>query len=115
MVVTVSSFNSWRIIILRGKFIVKNLALIRSRFEQAGQARLPSIALDMSGVSQLDSSAVTLLVNFQRRIIQQDGLLVLFGLRSDIAEIFSIIGIDKMFRICSTRDDFEALYASAQA
>lgn len=113
MIVTVSSFNSWRIIILRGKFIVKNLALIRSHFEQAGQTQLPSIAIDMSGVSQLDSSAITLLVNFQRRVIQKDGLLVLFGLRSDIAEIFSIVGLDKMFRICSTREDFEAMYASA--
>ncbi len=113
MVVTVDIFNSWHIIGLRGKFIVKNLATIRKRFEEAEHKSTPLIAIDMSGVLQLDSSAVTLLVNFQRRIIRQDGLLVIFGLRRDIAEIFSIIGIDKMFRICSDRMEFEALYAAA--
>lgn len=68
----------------------------------------------MSEVAQLDSSAITILVNFQRRIIQKDGLLVLFGMRSDIAEIFSIVGIDKMFRICTTREDFVTLYVSVE-
>ena len=65
----------------------------------------------MSDVTQIDSSAITILVNFQRRIIQKDGRLVLFGMRSDIAEIFSIVGIENMFRICSTRNDFEIIYA----
>ncbi len=114
MMINESTLHSWRIITLRGKFVIKNLALIRRHFEEAEKAPLPCIAIDMSEVSQLDSSAITILVNFQRRIIQRDGLLVLFGMRSDITEIFSIVGIDKLFRICNNREDFEALYAVAE-
>ena len=113
MFVSESSVDSWKIIELRGKFVIKNLALIRRYFDQTEQFDLPRIAIDMTGVSQLDSSAITILVNFQRRIIQKDGLLVLFGMHGDIAEIFSIVGIDKMFRICGSREEFERLYVAA--
>ena len=115
MVVSESSLNAWRIIALHGQFIVKNLTLVRRHFELAGRLPRPLVAIDMGGVSQLDSSAVTLLVNFQRRIIRKDGLLVLYGLRDDIAEIFSILGIDRLFRTCTGREDFETVYASSDA
>ena len=110
MIVTESTLQSWRIIILRGKFIVKNLAKIRLYFEEAEKVASPHIAIDMGEVTQIDSSAITILVNFQRRVIHKEGLLVLFGLSDDIAEIFSIAGIDKIFRICTNREDFERRY-----
>ncbi|MBN1757289.1 MAG: STAS domain-containing protein [Chitinispirillaceae bacterium] len=110
MVITESVSQGWHIIQLEGKFIVRNLTVIRKAFERAERESIPGIAIDLSGVSQVDSSAITILMNFQRRVIQKDGLLVLFGLRSDITEIFSIVGIDKLFRICRDREDFETLY-----
>ena len=111
MVINESTYHGWRIIILKGKFIVRNLTIIRRVFERAEGEHLPKVAIDMDGVQQVDSSAITILMNFQRRIIQKDGLLVLFGLQPDITEIFSIVGIDKLFRICTTREHFEELYA----
>ena len=110
MVITEERLNSWLIIILKGKFVIKNLAEIRMHFDNAALADRPAVALDMSEVSQLDSSAITILVNFQRHIIQKDGLLVLYGMSNDITEIFSIVGIDKIFRICSSRQDFKEIY-----
>ena len=111
MVITETTHNGWQVIALQGKFNVKHLTQVRGRLERAEQGTHRGIAIDMSGVSQVDSSAITTLVNFQRRVIQKDGLLVLFGMHADIAEIFSIVGIDKLFRICATRADFEELYA----
>ena len=113
MTITESVYNGWRIVVLEGKFIVRNLTVIRKAFERVEREPLPGISIDMSGVTQVDSSAITLLMNFQRRVIQNNGLLVLFGLRPDIGEIFSIVGIDKLFRICIDRNDFEVMYASA--
>jgi anti-anti-sigma factor len=114
MVITDSAVNGWRVVILEGKFIVRNLTMIRKAFERAEREVAPGIAIDMNGVSQIDSSAITLLINFQRRVVRKDALLVLFGMRPDIAEIFSIVGIDMLFRICSTKNDFETLYALQQ-
>ena len=110
MNVVTGTLASWQSLMLQGKFTVKNIAIVRRYFERSEETPVPGVVLDMSGVSQLDSSAITILVNFQRRIIQKDGLLVLFGMRGDIAEIFSIVGIDKLFRICTDRDEFERLY-----
>ena len=110
MEINESVYNGWGVIAMKGKFVVRNLTRIRKVFERAEGEELPKVALDMSGVLEVDSSAITILVNFQRRIIQKDGLLVLFGLQPGITEIFSIVGIDKLFRICTTRENFEALY-----
>lgn len=115
MKITLESFKSWQIISLKGKFVVRNISLIRKYFDRAQKVRLPHIALDMAEVSQIDSSAFTILVNYQRNIIQHDGLLVLFDIRSDIAEIFSIVGVDKLFRICGNRNEFEEQYSDIEA
>jgi anti-anti-sigma factor len=115
MIINESRFFSWHIIAPCGKLIVKNLTIVRGRFETAEQAQQPLIAIDLSAVTQLDSSAITMLINFQKRIIRKNGHLVLFAPCSDIAELFSIVGIDKSFSICETRDDFEARYASGFA
>ena len=102
--------GSWYLIKLQGKFVVRNLTLIRKFFEKAEKKKIPDVAIDMGEVIQIDSSAITILINFQRRIIQKDGRLVLFSLRPDIAEIFSIVGIEKMFRICKSKEMFEKAY-----
>ena len=114
MKITVQAFNSWQIISLKGKFIVRNITMIRKFFDRAQKVELPRIALDLSEISQIDSSAFTILVNYQRNIIQKDGLLVLYGVRNDIAEIFSIVGVDKLFRMCGNREDFEQQYGDMQ-
>jgi anti-anti-sigma factor len=114
MKITLESFKSWQIIPLKGKFIVRNIPLIRKHFERAKKVPFPHIALDMAEISQIDSSAFTILVNYQRNIIQHDGLLVLFGIKSDIAEIFSIVGVDKLFRICTNRAEFEEQYSDSE-
>ena len=112
MEISESERGGWCIVALHGKFIVRNLTAVRRVLEKTEAGSWRGIALDMGGISQVDSSAITLLVNFQRRLIQKNGLLVLFGMRSEIAEIFSIVGIDRLFRICTDRADFEALYAN---
>lgn len=112
MVVTENQLNNWMVFILKGQFIVRNIAHIRQYFERIEEMTPPEVAIDMGEVTLVDSSAITMLINFQRRIIQKDGRLVLFGMRPDIAEIFSILGIEKLFRICTTDDEFETRYLS---
>jgi anti-sigma B factor antagonist len=110
MKIIVSTIGTWRTMALQGKFTVKNIPLIRKYFESAEQFPLPGIMIDMSGVTQLDSSAISMLVNFQRRILQKNGLFVLVGMSNDITEIFSIVGIDKIFSICKNNEEFMVKY-----
>lgn len=101
------TYKNWRIIAPEGKFIVQNLISVRTVFEQAAIGDSPHIAIDMSGVERLDSSAISLLMNFRSRIEQNGGALALFGLCDDIREVFSIVGIEKVFKIYETRAEFE--------
>lgn len=110
MTVTSGTIAHWQLVRLAGKFTVKNIALVKHHFEASEKAVLPKVVIDMSKVSQLDSSAITILINFQRRIIQKGGMLVLLAMAADIFEIFSIVGIDKTFRICTTFDEFRTTY-----
>ena len=112
MVVVEKQLNNWMVFILKGQFIVRNIAYIRQYFERAEDMLPPEVAIDMGEVTQIDSSAITMLINFQRRIIQKNGRLVLFGMCPDVADIFSIVGIEKIFRICTTNDDFKTRYLS---
>lgn len=108
MQITENIWNSWQIISLNGKFVVKNLTIIRKKFEDSvGTTTSNLVALDMSRVTQLDSSAITLLLNFQKRIVDKGGKLSLVGLNNEIADIFSIVGIDKIFNLYPNHTSFE--------
>lgn len=108
MQITENIWNSWQIIALNGKFVVKNLTMIRKKFEETvGNRTNTLVALDMSRVTQLDSSAITLLLNFQRRIFDKGGKLTLLSLSYEITEIFSIVGIDTIFTLYPNRASFE--------
>jgi len=100
------TIGAWQTITLAGQLTIKNLTLVRRYLERAEENPFPGVMIDMAEVTQLDSSGITLLVNFQKRISQRGGTVVIAGLTSDIAEIFSIVGIDRLFQLCGSRDEF---------
>ena len=105
-----STWNGWHIIAINGKFVVKNLTTIRMEFEAVEKKELKKTAIDLTNTTHLDSSAITILVNFYKRVVERGGIIVLFGMNNDIAEIFSIVGIDKVIPMCTSIDDFKQKY-----
>jgi anti-anti-sigma factor len=95
----------WFIITLHGKFVIKNLSYIRNSFDIAANSNELQIAIDLSSVSHVDSSAITILVNFHKKLLAKGGKSIIFGANKDITEIFSIIGIDKIMPVY-TSDEF---------
>lgn len=91
--------KDWFIIFLFGKFVVKNLTRIRLSFEEAEKNPNLKVAIDFSKVSQIDSSAITLLANFQKRLMEKGSSAIIYGASQDIAEILSIVGLDKVISI----------------
>jgi len=110
MNVVSGTLDAWQTVTIVGKLTIKNISIVRKYLEQAESTAIPGVVIDMSGVTQLDSSGITLLMNFQRRVGQKGGLVVIVGMPGDIAEIFSIVGIDKVFRICLNVDEFRRIY-----
>lgn len=99
--------QGWNVMILAGKFVVKSLSLVRKRFEVIEAELRPKVAMDLTGVTQLDSSAMTIILNFQKRLQEKNGHVVVIGPAEEIREMFSIVGFNKAVPMYSTLAQFE--------
>ncbi len=99
--------GDWFVIFLYGKFVVKNLTRIRQVFEEAEKALFPNTAIDLSNVTHIDSSAITLLANFHKRLLEKGSGSIIIGAAPDISEIFSIVGLDKVIPINTNQNYYE--------
>lgn len=104
---TCEAWNSWNIVSIEGKFVIKIVAEIRKVLEPLKDKAKPRIALDLTKTTHLDSSAMTLMLNYQNRLKEKDGGLVVFGANEDIMGIITIVGFDSFVPIFRTREDFE--------
>lgn len=60
------------------------------------------IIVDLTQVNYVNSGGLRCLVSVWRKARQQEGDLVLSGLNERLAEIFSMVGFDKVFHIFPT-------------
>jgi anti-anti-sigma factor len=107
MIIEVKSFENWFIVSLDGKFIVKYLSQIRKAIEPLEKMDLPLIAFDLSATTHMDSSAITLIMNYNKELLLKNGKLVLFGANEDITGIINIVGLDAAVPLYKTQADFE--------
>jgi anti-anti-sigma factor len=114
MNITTEKWQSWNIVSIEGKFVIKFVAEIRKILEPMREALSPKIALDLTRTTHLDSSAMTLMLNFQSRLKEKSGGMVLYGANEDIMGIITIVGFDSFVPIYRTRPDFERSAAAGQ-
>ncbi|HLV30349.1 MAG TPA: STAS domain-containing protein [Chitinispirillaceae bacterium] len=104
MEINTRRFGKWFIIAVCGKFVLKNLTEIRMFFENS-ESNL-WIAVDLKKTTILDSSALTILTNFHKRLQNKGGKLVIFEPDRYIADVFSIVGFDRLISIYNTEEEF---------
>jgi anti-anti-sigma factor len=105
--IQVKKWKKWFIISIFDQFVVKTLLQIKTVFDDAYKHDQHFIALDLEHTRHLDSSALTLILNFSKRCLEKGGTFVIFGPDQYVSEIFSIVGLDKAIRIFSTQEQFE--------
>ena len=105
--VAVEKRGEWHIIVLSGKFVVKTIALVRKVFNSLQSNKILSIALDLSRVTQIDSSALTVMLNLQKRLHQKDCRLALIGPNEIIKETLFMVGFNLAVPVYHTRAEFE--------
>jgi anti-anti-sigma factor len=108
-----TSWSNWEILDISGDFVLKNLVLIRDRFDAIERSGKKSAALDLTRLNYIDSSGVACILNFHRRLIAVNGKLVIFGADRDVYEVFSIVGLDKTIPLYSSIEDFKKSEAQA--
>ena len=76
--------------------------------EHAGaavQEVCPHVALDLSGVTFMDSTGLKVLLALQRRADLAGGSLVLVGPRPPVVKIFALTGLDRAFTVVDSLED----------
>ncbi|HEX2957653.1 MAG TPA: STAS domain-containing protein [Chitinispirillaceae bacterium] len=101
---------NWFIVEIKGRFVVKNLTQVRAALDELEMKQASRVAIDLSETMYLDSSALTILINFKKRISSRNGTLVLIKPNKNIADIFSIVGFEKTIPIVESIEEFKKRY-----
>jgi anti-anti-sigma factor len=72
-------------------------------------AKPPAVALDFTNVRNINSSNLARLLRLRKSLIESDGKLALFALNAQVAGVFQVTALDKVFVITK---DLEAAVAS---
>jgi anti-anti-sigma factor len=105
--VSSTMWDDWRILSIKGEFVVRYLAHVRRHLDQLAEEESPRVALDLTQTSCVDSSAITLMLNYYRRLKARNGDVVLFGAADETKSVFSIVGLEASMTIYDTRAEFE--------
>ena len=107
MNITSKEYKNWTILSLNGSFTVANLMIVRSKFEEMEKKPNLKIAIDLTDVLNIDSSAIGLLTNFAKRVMKSNNFIVVFGANPDVSYIFEIVSFGHIVDVYKTREDFE--------
>jgi anti-sigma B factor antagonist len=65
----------------------------------------PAIVLELSGVRYLNSSNLAKLLRLRKSLIEEDRKLVLCGMSPQVASVFHVTGLDRVFVLRSGIDE----------
>lgn len=88
---------------LAGEIDFGNVARLRSALLDAAQAGV-DIDVDMEAVSFIDSTALGLLVQTQKRVAEGGRRLVLTGLNPRVRRVFELTGLTDLFELGDASD-----------
>lgn len=100
--------NSWSVASLQGPFTIKTLRDVQEIIDEVLQHSHPLLALDISNVSYMDSSAIGIILAANRNYTQKNGYIATFGANETISEIFETIKLGNHIPVYANRDEFIA-------
>ena len=107
MKISTKKEKGWSIVFIEGRLVVKDIKNVRKVFESLEKQPTPHIAIDFSKTVYIDSSSITLLINYQKRIWNANGMLVAYGANKDIADIFELVSLNEFIDLYKSRAEFE--------
>lgn len=95
---------------VNGAFCARNVIEIRKSFEDALSLGHTRFALDLSGVLQLDSTGLGLIINFNKTLIKQEGKLMVVNPSQNARNAFEVSSTFKWLQICDNIDNIDTLF-----
>lgn len=89
---------------LRGEIDLNEKPNVTSRLDPLIEKQSPAIVVDLSEVYYVDSSGLAIFIDALQRIQRYGGKLALAGLKGNVAMVFQIARLDKIFLIFDDRE-----------
>jgi anti-anti-sigma factor len=105
-------WNGWHVLSIEGEFVVKNLVKVREQLESLDKEHPTQVAFNLEKTTYIDSSAITLMLNYRKKLSQKKGAMVIFGASEDVQSIFSIVGLDSSIKLYGSLDEFQKAHAA---
>lgn len=106
MEITTEHINNWLVASIHGAFTIKSTTLVQTTLERALKESHPLLALDLTHVPFLDSSAIGAIISAKKQIEQKSGYLCIFGANEAISEIFDTVRLGKHITIYKDKVEF---------
>jgi anti-sigma B factor antagonist len=100
--------GSWTVVHVEGELDLSTSAALRTSVEGAYGQGSPRVAVDLSGVTFMDSSSLGVLVACLKDVSDRGGELRLVGVNGSPAKVIALTGLDSAFTIDSSVADLPA-------
>jgi stage II sporulation protein AA (anti-sigma F factor antagonist) len=104
MEIATEHLDSIVVVRITGRFYSSDAQAVEDGLVAAlGGGGAPHLALDMTELDYISSAGLRVLLKLAKQIQRRNGKVVLFGLRSNVREVFSISAFDRIFSIHNDR------------
>ena len=87
--------------------ITEEVGAVMQRYGRA----IRCVVVDLSDVTMLSSMGLGMCIDIRNRAVKLKAPAVLFGLQPDIAQLFKMMRIERLYKIAKNRDDLARLVA----
>lgn len=88
---------------LQGEVDLNDSPAIKAQLATLLASKPPRVFIDLSEVSYIDSSGLAVLIEAMQRIHAYSGALALYGIHTNVENVFHISRLDQVFRIFPDR------------
>jgi len=103
--VTVRKVDCTAVVAVAGEIDVYTSPLLQERLVEVLRDGSPSIVLDLSAVTFLDSTGLGVLITGLKRCRSADGDLVLVTAQPNVLKVLEITGLNDVFKVHDSVDD----------
>ena len=103
-----SANGAWTVVNVQGELDLSTSTALRAAVEGAYGDGAPRVAVDLSGVTFMDSSSLGALVACLHEVNERGGEMRLVGVSGSPAKVIALTGLDAAFIIDASIDDLPA-------
>ncbi len=93
-----------------GRIDVQQMLQLRNFFTDLENKSAFHVAVDMAGVTFIDSYGVSILTNFFNRLKLHEGWFVFFNCKKEIKDFLKVTGVDQVIPLFESFEEIKAQY-----